>query len=95
MAMHPSPVLAPLHVSCIMYHVSGNTLFFPQTGDLVSTDQPFGLSMVEYGFEGRRFDGVLGLNYPNLSFSGTSPTVDKLKNEGAISEPVFAFYLSK
>ena len=51
--------------------------------------------MAEYGFEGRRFDGVLGLNYPNLSFSGTSPTFDKLKNEGAISEPVFAFYLSK
>ncbi|XP_045021571.1 pregnancy-associated glycoprotein 1-like [Bubalus bubalis] len=64
-------------------------------GDLVSTDQPFGLSVAEYGFEGRRFDGVLGLNYPNISFSKAIPIFDKLKNEGAISEPVFAFYLSK
>ncbi|NP_001009792.1 pregnancy-associated glycoprotein 4 precursor [Ovis aries] len=64
-------------------------------GDLVSTDQPFGLSVVESGFEHRQFDGVLGLNYPNLSFSKTIPIFDKLKNEGAISEPVFAFYLSK
>ncbi|XP_061262521.1 pregnancy-associated glycoprotein 1-like isoform X1 [Bos javanicus] len=64
-------------------------------GDLVSTDQPFGLSVVEYGLEGRNYDGVLGLNYPNISFSGAIPIFDNLKNQGAISEPVFAFYLSK
>ncbi|XP_040111871.1 pregnancy-associated glycoprotein 1-like [Oryx dammah] len=64
-------------------------------GDLVSTDQPFGLSISEYGFEDITFDGVLGLNYPNMSSSGAIPIFDKLKNEGAISEPVFAFYLSK
>uniref|UniRef100_A0A452FVQ8 Peptidase A1 domain-containing protein n=1 Tax=Capra hircus TaxID=9925 RepID=A0A452FVQ8_CAPHI len=64
-------------------------------GDLVSTDQPFGLSMAEYGFEGRRFDGILGLNYPKQSYSRPIPIFDKLKNQGAISEPVFAFYLSK
>ena len=51
--------------------------------------------MVESGFEHRQFDGVLGLNYPNLSVSKTIPIFDKLTNEGAISEPVFAFYLSK
>ncbi|OWK17587.1 hypothetical protein Celaphus_00013437, partial [Cervus elaphus hippelaphus] len=45
-------------------------------GNLVSTDQPFGLSVAEYGFEG-------------------IPIFDNLKNQGAISEPVFAFYLSK
>ena len=95
MAMHLRPVLAPLHVSCIMYHVSGNTLFFPQTGDLVSTDQPFGLSVEEYGFDHIPFDGILGLNYPKISSSGAIPIFDKLKNQGAISEPVFAFYLSK
>ncbi|XP_040111859.1 pregnancy-associated glycoprotein 4 [Oryx dammah] len=64
-------------------------------GDLVSTDQPFGLSVAEYGFQGRRFDGVLGLNYPTQSCSRPIPIFDKLKNQGAISEPVFAFYLSK
>ncbi|XP_011956938.2 pregnancy-associated glycoprotein 9 isoform X1 [Ovis aries] len=64
-------------------------------GNLVSTDQPFGLTLKEYGFENIPFDGVLGLNYPNISFSGAVPIFDKLKNEGAILEPVFAFYFSK
>ncbi|CAI9166995.1 unnamed protein product [Rangifer tarandus platyrhynchus] len=64
-------------------------------GDLVSTDQAFGLSMEHSGFEGRPIDGILGLNYPDLSFTGGTPIFDKLMNDGAISEPVFAFYLSK
>ena len=50
--------------------------------------------MVEYGFECIAFDGVLGWNYPNISVFGAIPIFDKLKNQGAISEPVFAFYLS-
>ncbi|OWK17162.1 hypothetical protein Celaphus_00013442, partial [Cervus elaphus hippelaphus] len=79
MARHPSPVLAPFHVSI---------------GDLVITDQEFGLSMAQSGFEGMPFDGVLGLNYPKFSFTGGIPIFDNLKNQGAISEPVFAFYLS-
>uniref|UniRef100_A0A452F010 Peptidase A1 domain-containing protein n=1 Tax=Capra hircus TaxID=9925 RepID=A0A452F010_CAPHI len=64
-------------------------------GDFLSTDQPFSLSVAEYGFEDRRSDGVLGLNYPNQSCSRAIPIFDKLKNEGAISEAVSAFYLSK
>uniref|UniRef100_A0A8C6ED32 Peptidase A1 domain-containing protein n=1 Tax=Moschus moschiferus TaxID=68415 RepID=A0A8C6ED32_MOSMO len=64
-------------------------------GDLVSTNQPFGLSLEEYGFDGLPFDGVLGLNYPNMSFIRAIPIFDNLKKQGAISEPVFAFYLSK
>jgi len=51
--------------------------------------------MAEYGLEHIPFDGILGLNYPNVSSSGAIPIFDKLKNQGAISEPVFAFYLSK
>ena len=47
------------------------------------------------GFEGRPIDGILGLNYPDLSLTGGMPIFDKLMNDGAISEPVFAFYLSK
>ena len=50
---------------------------------------------MEYRCEGTPFDGILGLNYWNLSWSKAMPIFDKLKNEGAISEPVFAFYLSK
>ena len=51
--------------------------------------------MEQPGFEGKPFDGVLGLNYPNLSFTGGIPIFENLMNQGAISEPVFAFYLSK
>ena len=90
MEIHPNPVLAPTSRICKLEHSS-----LPQIGDLVSTDQPFGLCMAESGFKGIAFDGILGLSYPNRSFSGAIPIVDKLKNEGAISEPVFAFYLSK
>ncbi|KAM9764463.1 pregnancy-associated glycoprotein 1-like [Dama dama] len=64
-------------------------------GDLVITDQEFGLSMAQSGFEGMPFDGILGLNYPKFSFTGGIPIFDNLKNQGAISELVFAFYLSK
>ncbi|XDB65895.1 hypothetical protein AB1E18_019205 [Capra hircus] len=65
-------------------------------GDLVSTDQQFGLCTEESGFEGMIFDGILGLSYTNISsYMGAIPIFYKLKNEGAISEPVFAFYLSK
>nr|NP_001009463.1 pregnancy-associated glycoprotein 8 precursor [Ovis aries]AAB53229.1 pregnancy-associated glycoprotein 8 [Ovis aries] len=63
-------------------------------GDLVSADQTFGLSIAETGFENTTLDGILGLSYPNTSCFGAIPIFDKLKNEGAISEPVFAFYLS-
>uniref|UniRef100_A0A4W2BPF8 Peptidase A1 domain-containing protein n=1 Tax=Bos indicus x Bos taurus TaxID=30522 RepID=A0A4W2BPF8_BOBOX len=72
---------------------SGNMKGF-LIGDLVSTEQPFRLSMAENGFQGIPFAGVLGLNCPNISFIGAIPIFDKLKNQGAISEPVFAFYLS-
>ena len=83
---------SPSPTSCI-YKWEHSSL--PQIGDFVSTDQPFCLSMAEYGSEHIPFDGILGLNYPSVSSSGAIPIFDKLKNQGAISEPVFAFYLSK
>ena len=86
----PQPNPSPTSCICKWEHSS-----LPQIGDLVSTDQPFGLSVSEYGFKGRAYDGILGLNYPDESFSEAIPIFDKLKNEGAISEPVFAFYLRK
>ena len=91
MAMHPSqPSPSPTSLICKWDHSS-----LPQIRDLVSTDQPFSLSLAETGFEGIPFDGVLGLNYPNISFTGAIPIFGNLKNQGAISKPVFAFYLSK
>ena len=87
-APQPNPI--PSSRICKWDHSS-----LPQIGDLVSTDQQFGLSLEHSGFKGMPFDGVLGLNYPNFSFTGGTPIFDNLKNQGAIPEPVLAFYLSK
>ncbi|CAN0330756.1 unnamed protein product, partial [Rangifer tarandus platyrhynchus] len=64
-------------------------------GELVSTDQTFGLSLELNKFDNTPFDGHLSLDYPDMSIIGTIPIFDNLKKQGAISEPVFAFYLSK
>ena len=56
--------------------------------------QPFGLSLKEFGFEDVPFDGILGLSYPSFSTPEITPIFDNLEEQGVISEPVFAFYLS-
>ena len=67
----------------------------PQIRNLVNLKQLFGLSQEEYGFDGAPFDGVLGLAFPSISTKGAIPIFDNLWSQGAFSEPVFAFYLSK
>uniref|UniRef100_A0A8C6DTT9 Peptidase A1 domain-containing protein n=1 Tax=Moschus moschiferus TaxID=68415 RepID=A0A8C6DTT9_MOSMO len=52
----------------------------------VINDQLFGLSIAECGCEGEPFDGILGLNYPNISVFGGIPVFDNLKNQSAISD---------
>ncbi|XP_043307699.1 pregnancy-associated glycoprotein 2-like [Cervus canadensis] len=64
-------------------------------GNFVSLNQSFGLSVVEFGYDGVPFDGVLGLAFPSISITGAIPIFDNLWSQGAFSEPVFAFYLSK
>ncbi|XP_043307486.1 pregnancy-associated glycoprotein 2-like [Cervus canadensis] len=64
-------------------------------GNFVSLNQSFGLSVVEFRFDGVPFDGVLGLAFPSISITGAIPIFDNLWSQGAFSEPVFAFYLSK
>uniref|UniRef100_A0A8C6E399 Peptidase A1 domain-containing protein n=1 Tax=Moschus moschiferus TaxID=68415 RepID=A0A8C6E399_MOSMO len=64
-------------------------------GNLVSPKQSFGLSLVESGFDFVPFDGILGLSFPSIAFKDTIPIFDNLWSHGALSEPVFAFYLSK
>ena len=66
----------------------------PQINNLVSTAQPFGLSLEEFGFSHVPFDGTLGLSYPSFSTPEITPIFDNLEEQGIISEPVFAFYLS-
>ena len=71
------------------------TLSSLQIGNLVSVAQPFGLSLKEFGFDDVPFDGILGLGYPRRTVTGANPIFDNLWKQGVISEPVFAFYLSR
>ncbi|XP_055270955.1 pregnancy-associated glycoprotein 2-like [Moschus berezovskii] len=83
-----------------IYYGSGTVRAFlgsdtVRIGNFVSLNQLFGLSLEEYGFDGAPFDGVLGLAFPSISIKGTIPIFDNMWSQGAFSEPVFAFYLSK
>lgn len=68
-----------------------------QIGSLVDRSQAFGLSKTEVSkiLEYGAFDGILGLSYPNLALTGTTPVFDNLWAQGAISQKLFAFYLSR
>nr|AAR88051.1 pregnancy-associated glycoprotein 9 [Odocoileus virginianus] len=66
-----------------------------QMGNFVSVNQSFALSLMELGYDGVPFDGILGLAFPSIGIKGAMPIFDNLWSQGAFSEPVFAFYLSK
>lgn len=87
----PQPSTSPISQNIILEHSP-----LPQIGDLVITNQIFGLSQNQSSgvLEQVPYDGILGLAYPNLAVRGTTPVFDNLKNHKIISEPVFAFYLS-
>uniref|UniRef100_A0A8C3EI30 Uncharacterized protein n=1 Tax=Corvus moneduloides TaxID=1196302 RepID=A0A8C3EI30_CORMO len=64
---------------------------------LVDTNQLFGLSTAEPGqfFVDVRFDGILGLGYPNLAADGVTPVFDNLVNQSLLRENLFSVYLSR
>ncbi|XP_068275511.1 embryonic pepsinogen [Nyctibius grandis] len=64
---------------------------------LVDTNQLFGLSTTEPGqfFVYVKFDGILGLGYPNLAADGITPVFDNLVNESLLEENLFSVYLSR
>ncbi|KAM9764284.1 pregnancy-associated glycoprotein 2-like [Dama dama] len=49
--------------------------------NLVSTAQPFGLSLEEFGFSHVPFDGTLGLSYPSFSTPEITPIFDNLEEQ--------------
>ncbi|XP_043372756.1 pepsin A-like, partial [Dermochelys coriacea] len=67
-----------------------------QVGDIVDTNQIFGLSETEPGFTFyyAPFDGILGLAFPSISSSGATPVFDNMMNEGLVSQDLFSVYLS-
>ncbi|XP_053515019.1 pepsin F-like [Artibeus jamaicensis] len=65
-------------------------------GTLVDRSQAFGLSKTEVSkiLEYGAFDGILGLSYPSMALTGTTPVFDNLWTQGVLSQNLFAFYLS-
>ncbi|XP_057231217.1 embryonic pepsinogen-like [Malurus melanocephalus] len=64
---------------------------------LVDTNQLFGLSTAEPGqfFVNVKFDGILGLGYPNLAADGITPVFDNLVNQSLLQQNLFSVYLSR
>uniref|UniRef100_A0A2K5EG18 Gastricsin n=1 Tax=Aotus nancymaae TaxID=37293 RepID=A0A2K5EG18_AOTNA len=60
-------------------------------------NQEFGLSENEPGtnFVYAQFDGIMGLAYPALSMGGATTAMQGMLQEGALTSPVFSFYLSR
>lgn len=63
----------------------------------MDTNQLFGLSTTEPGqfFVHVRFDGILGLGYPNLAVDGITPVFDNMVNANLLEEDLFSVYLSR
>ncbi|KAM8779991.1 gastricsin [Rhynchonycteris naso] len=59
-------------------------------------NQEFGLSENEPGtnFVYAQFDGIMGMAYPALAEGGATTALQGLLQEGALTSPVFSFYLS-
>lgn len=66
-------------------------------GGLTARAQTFAESTKEPGlaFVAGKFDGILGLAWRGIAVDGVTPVFDTLVEQGAVAQPLFAFWLNR
>ena len=66
-------------------------------GGIISKDQEFAEATEQPGiaFVAGRFDGVLGMAYPNIAINGIMPVFNQMYSQGAVEKNQFSFYMNR
>lgn len=67
-----------------------------QIADLLIENQAFAeITYLPDTYNGFKFDGLIGLSYPNLSVDGMAGVFDNMMNQGLITEDLFSIWLNR